>query len=205
MGGSVVNDGKFHSVKVEFDTPENLYKPSLFVYNSNSRGELSLDDVKIVEISRAMPAPSMNKTAAGRKTERIIPLALGETELDDSVPLKDKHVIKLKGNGKYLQRRIPLNVQPGKTYRISFMIRKGFEVSKVGYENMAGVFNYTKERKLERYLILAGSIPGDQKFHRCQGTFTVPDTVHSCGFYIYNRNTTDTVTVGDIQLTEIVK
>ena len=205
MGGSVVNDGKFHSVKVEFDTPENLYKPSLFVYNSNSRGELSLDDVKIVEISRAMPAPAMPKTAAGRKTERIIPLELGETELDDSVPLKDKHVIKLKGNGKYLQRRIPLNVQPGKNYRISFMIRKGFEVSKVGYENMAGVFNYTKERKLERYLILAGSIPGDQKFHRCQGTFTVPDTVHSCAFYIYNRNTTDTVTVGDIQLTEIAK
>lgn len=204
MGGNVVNDDKFHSMKVEFDTPDNLHNPGLFIYNSNSTGNLSLDDVKITEISRAMPAPAVSPAKTGKKTERVIPLNPGETELDPDVPLKNKQVIKLKGNGKYLQRMIRLDLKPGRTYRLSFMIRKGFEVSKVGHENMAGVFNYTKDGKLERYLILAESIPGDRKFHRCQGTFTVPDTVHNSGFYIYNRNTTDTVTVGDIQLTEIV-
>ena len=130
---------------------------------------------------------------------------IGETELDESVPLQDKHVIKLTGNGKYLQRKIPLSLQPGKTYRLSFMIRKGFDVSKVGHENMVGVFNYTKGKKLEAYLRLAGSIKGDNRFHRCQGTFTVPETVHDCGLYIYNRNTKDTVTVGDLSLVEILK
>ena len=58
---------------------------------------------------------------------------------------------------------------------------------------------------LDERLKVAGSIKGDNRFHRCQGTFTVPETVHDCGLYIYNRNTKDTVTVGDLSLVEILK
>jgi len=54
LGGNVANDDMFHSVKVEFDTPANLHEPSLYLYNHNSTGELSIDDVCLVEINRAM-------------------------------------------------------------------------------------------------------------------------------------------------------
>ena len=203
-------DGIFHSVKVEFDTPEKIYKPSLYFYNHNSFGTLSVDDVNIVEISRSVPAEQVkNKSlqstfSRAEKADKIIAINLGETEFDDSLPLQNKHVIKLKGNGKYLHRMIKLPLQAGKTYKISLMIKKGFEVSNVSHDNMVGIFNYTASRQLERYLIMASSIPPDNKFHRCQGTFKVPESVHNCALYIYNRNSRDFVTVGDIQLTEIV-
>ncbi|MBQ4328147.1 MAG: hypothetical protein IJC27_00315 [Lentisphaeria bacterium] len=209
-GGNVANDGIFHSVKVEFDTPEKIYKPSLYFYNHNSFGTLSVDDVNIVEISRSVPAEQVkNKSlqstfSRAEKADKIIAINLGETEFDDSLPLQNKHVIKLKGNGKYLHRMIKLPLQAGKTYKISLMIKKGFEVSNVSHDNMVGIFNYTASRQLERYLIMASSIPPDNKFHRCQGTFKVPESVHNCALYIYNRNSRDFVTVGDIQLTEIV-
>jgi len=71
------------------------------------------------------------------------------------------------------------------------------------HENMVAVCNYTKDRKPEIYLTLATSIEGDGKYHRCQGTFTTTDKLDSCGLYIYNRNSTDTVSVGDIKLVKI--
>ena len=202
LGGNVVNDNRFHSVKVEFHTPGNLHEPALYLYNNNSQGCFSVDDVNIVEISRARSVQPEKTASAGAATWRKVMFHPGETELDESFPSQDKHVIRLKGNGKYLQRKIPLNLKAGKTYRLSFLIRKGFDVSKVGHENMVGVFNYTREGKLECFLRLAYSVKPDNRFHRCEGSFTVPETVHDCALYIYNRNTEDVVTVGKISLME---
>ncbi len=205
LGGNVAADGEFHNLKAEFDTDGNVFNAGLYIYNNNSRGTLSVDDVKIVEISRAAPvaeSKAQEKTAPVQE-ETAVPVNLGETVADDSVPLENKAVIRVTGNGKYLQRKIPLSLEPGRTYRLSLSIRKGFNVSKVMHENMVAVCNYTKDHKPEIYLTLATSIEGDGKFHRCQGTFKTSDKLNSCGLFIYNRNSTDTVTVGDVKLVKL--
>ncbi len=205
LGGNVAADGEFHNLKAEFDTDGDVFNAGLYIYNNNSAGTLSIDDVKIVEISRAAPVAvsKPQEKPVSVQGETMVPVDLGETVVDASVPLENKAVIRVTGNGKYLQRKIPLTLEPGQTYRISFSIRKGFNVSKVAHESMVAVCNYTKDRKLETYLTLAASIEGDGKFHRCQGTFTTSDKLDSCGLYIYNRNSLDTITVGDIKLVKL--
>lgn len=207
LGGNVAADGEFHNLKAEFDTNDEVLSAGLYLYNNNSQGALSIDDVKIVEISRAAPpvrkAEPQKETVQGKTLEIPVRIDLGETAADDSDALENKAVVRVTGNGKYLQRKIPLTLEPDQTYRLSFSIRKGFNVSKVMHENMVAVCNYTKDRKLETYLVLASSIEGDGKYHRCQGTFTTTGKLDSCGLYIYNRNSTDTVSVGDIKLVKI--
>ena len=68
---------------------------------------------------------------------------------------------------------------------------------------MAAVCNYTKERKLERYIMLAGSIKTDGKYHLAAGEFVTSDKVNDCALYFYNRNSKGKIYVDNIKIEEL--
>ena len=109
----------------------------------------------------------------------------------------------IQGNGKYKQHTFPLKLKKNQRYRVSFAIYKDFECSKVSHETMAAVCNYTKERKLERYMMTAGSIKPDGKYHLAAGEFVTSENLNDCSLYFYNRNSTGKIYIDNLKIEEV--
>lgn len=221
FGGNVAQDGKYHGIKYEFKTTKDLNNCQLFIYNHDSKDSVFLDDVeltKYLSLRKTAPAAEKVKTAPAPKTApkaKAAPKKNGpETYtviLQDNfdrpdckgVPYEGSGAFILQGNGEYKQHTFKLNLKKNQRYRVSFAINKSFECSKVGHETMAAVCNYTKKGKLERYILMAGSIKPDAKYHLAAGEFVTSDDLHNCSLYFYNRNSTGKIYIDNLKIEEV--
>ncbi len=207
FGGNVIADGNYHTIKSEFKTSAALHDCRLFVYNHNSQDSVFLDDV---EITKYMSLKKVKKTVPAKKT--VIPATADKTTVYQNgfespeykgTPYSGKGAYLLEGNGKYKQFRIGLKLKKNQRYRIRFAICKDFDCSTVGHKTMACVGNYTKERKLERYLMLAGNIRPDGRYHLAAGEFRTSDKLYDCALYFYNRDSHGKICIDDIIIEEV--
>ena len=206
FGGNVIADGNYHGIKSEFKTTSGLHDCRLFIYNHDSMDSVFLDDVEITKymsLKKKAKAVSQKKVESAPKGPGIIYKNSFDSAEYKGVPYAGKGAYLLEGNGKYKQFKISLKLKKNQRYRVRFAIYKDFDCSPVGHKNMACVGNYTKERKLERYLMLAGSIKPDGKYHLAAGEFKTSEQLHDCGLYFYNSDSKGKVYIDEIIIEEI--
>lgn len=225
FGGNTAADGKYHSIKYEFKTTKDLSNCQLFIYNHDSQDSVFIDDVeltkylslkkrtpenikaeeKAAEAEKARKAAE-KKAAAVKNAPKTYTVIL-EDNFDrpecKGIPYEGSGALLIQGNGEYKQHTFRLKLKKNQRYRVSFAIFKEFECSKVGHETMAAVCNYTKERKLERYILLAGSIKPDGKYHLAAGEFVTSENLHDCSLYFYNRNSTGKIYIDNLKIEEV--
>ena len=212
FGGNVIADGSYHGIKSEFKTTAALNDCRLFIYNHDSKDSVFLDDVEITRYmslkknTKAVPEKktvSEKKAVPAEKSSGIVYKNSFESAEYKGVPYAGKGAYLLEGNGKYKQFKINLKLKKNQRYRIRFAIFKDFDCSPVGHKTMACVGNYAKDGKLERYLMLAGSIKPDGKYHLAAGEFKTTDQLNDCGLYFYNRDSKGKIYIDEIIIEEI--
>ncbi len=224
FGGNTAADGQYHSIKYEFKTTKGLNNCQLFVYNHDSTDSVFIDDVEITKyLSLRKPTAAELKAEEEKAKKEAAEKARKAAEIKKAavrtytvilqdnfdrpeckgIPYEGSGALLIQGNGKYKQHTFPLKLKKNQRYRVSFAIFKDFECSKVGHETMAAVCNYTKERKLERYMMTAGSIKPDGKYHLCAGEFTTSDKLNNCALYFYNRNSKGKIYIDNLKIEEI--
>ena len=158
--------------------------------------------LKKKKASVAVPEPAPVKDVL-KGTKQVIYKNSFDTPEFKGVPYAGSGAYLLEGNGGYKQFRIGLKLKKNQRYRISFAIRKDFECSTVGHKTMACVANYSKERKLERYLMLAGNIKNDGQYHLAAGEFKTGENLYDCALYFYNRDSRGKITIDEITIEEV--
>ena len=107
----------------------------------------------------------------------------------------------LRGNGKFLCRKLEVELMPGKEYEISFRIAKGKEVSAKSSDHTLLVGQYNKDRS--KFLVFgsfSAGTPKDGEFHEVAGKFRVPAERNAPAVYIYNSNTADVLRIQNLRL-----
>ena len=143
------------------------------------------------------------KTAATGPGKVILDLNFEEDKYCMDKPYQGKRCLELKGTGKYVIKKFPLQLENNTKYKIVLALRKGFDTSLTGHHNNVVVANYSKDRKLKIYINLGTSTPRDNKWHILAGTFTTDDKVFSSGLYFYNTNSKDSVWIDAIKLEKV--
>ena len=224
FGSNTAADEKYHSIKYEFKTTKGLSNCQLFIYNHDTKDSVFIDDVELTKyLSLRKPTAEELKAEEEKAKKEAEEKARKEEEAQKAaqrtytviyqdnfdrpeckgIAYEGSGAFLLQGNGKYKQHTIPLKLKKNQRYRVSFAIFKEFECSKVGHETMAAVCNYTKERKLERYMMTAGSIKPDGKYHLCAGEFVTSDNLNDCSLYFYNRNSTGKIYIDNLKIEEV--
>lgn len=107
----------------------------------------------------------------------------------------------LAGNGKFLCRKLEVDLMPGKEYEISFRIAKGKDVSAKASDNSVLMGQYTRDRsKFMIFGSFASATPKDGEFQEVTGTFKTPAELNMPAVYIYNSNTADVLRVQNLRL-----
>lgn len=224
FGGNTAADGKYHSIKYEFKTTKDLNNCQLFIYNHNTTDSVFIDDVELTKYlslrklspaeikaeeekakkeAEAKAAKAAEAAKAAQKTYTVVFQDNFDRPECKGIPYEGSGALVIQGNGKYKQHTFPLKLKKNQRYRISFAILKEFDCSKVGHETMAAVCNYDKERKLKRYMMTAGSIKPDNKYHLAMGEFVTDESLNDCSLYFYNRNTTARIYIDNLKIEEV--
>jgi hypothetical protein len=151
------------------------------------------------------PKPKVSKRKQPVKPTQAMQLLKLDFESDEYAEdnaFAGKRCLKLTGNGKYKQHKIPLTLEKNCTYRISLAQRKGFDVSPVGHHNNVIVANYTADKKLQIYLNLPLA-SRDNRWHLLSGEFTTTDNLNNCGLYFYNKNTKDSIWIDEVKIEKL--
>lgn len=119
-------------------------------------------------------------------------------------PVKGKKCFELKGNGKFLAKKIPLRLMGNQNYEIDFFIKKGENTNSISNKNHLIVGQYDKTRKFKAFAILGSNIPRDGEWHEIKSKFKTPDTIEDCNLYIYNSDTTDSLFIDEIEIKKII-
>ncbi len=107
----------------------------------------------------------------------------------------------LAGNGKFLCRKLEVDLMPGKEYEISFRIAKGKDVSAKASDNSVLMGQYTRDRsKFMIFGSFASGTPKNGEFHEVTGTFKTPAELNTPAVYIYNSNTADVLKIQNLRL-----
>ncbi len=143
------------------------------------------------------------KTAITGPGKVILDLNFEEDKYCTDKPYQGKRCLELKGTGKYVIKKFPLQLENNTKYKIVLALRKGFDTSLTGHHNNVVVANYSKDRKLKIYINLGTSTPRDNKWHILAGTFTTDDKVFNSGLYFYNTKSKDSVWIDAIKLEKV--
>ncbi|MFA7230504.1 MAG: hypothetical protein WC071_04480 [Victivallaceae bacterium] len=118
-------------------------------------------------------------------------------------PFKGEKCLELKGNGKFLAKKIPLTLEKNQDYTITFSLKKGENTSSESNKNYLIVGQYDKARKFHAFVSLGNQTGRDGKWHEITGTFKTPALIEDCNLYIYNINTTDSIYLDEIEIKKI--
>lgn len=108
--------------------------------------------------------------------------------------------LELKGNGKFVCKKLPLNLIKNKKYNISFKIKKSDKVSKVPSDNYLLIGQYDKNRKFQMLASFGSRVARDNKWHQVNGKFKTPESITNANIYIYNKRTHASLWVDDLKI-----
>ena len=94
----------------------------------------------------------------------------------------------MKGNGKFQCRKVPLALDPGKIYGISFEIRKTPPVSNKASDHFVLIGYYDLERKFHPVASFASNVKSDGEWVKIEGAFKSPTTYENLFLYVYNSH-----------------
>lgn len=128
---------------------------------------------------------------------------VGWPDASENDPFGGKRCLEFKGNGAFACKKIPLKVEAGQQYRISFVIRKGVDTSSKQSSNYLLVGQYDENKKFQTFGTYADSIPRDGKWHEVVGKFQSPETLLDCNIFIYNKNSNDSIWIDNINIEKV--
>ena len=94
----------------------------------------------------------------------------------------------MKGNGKFQCHKVPLALDPGKIYGISFEIRKTPPVSNKASDHFVLIGYYDLERKFHPVASFASNVKSDGEWVKIEGAFKSPTTYENLFLYVYNSH-----------------
>lgn len=115
----------------------------------------------------------------------------------------DKNVnkcLELKGNGKFMCKKLALNLVKNQNYNISFRIKKSDKVSQIPSDNNLLIGQYDKKRKFQVLASFGSRVLRDDKWHQITGEFKTPQSISNANIYIYNKRTHASVWVDDLKI-----
>lgn len=111
-----------------------------------------------------------------------------------------KEPVVIRGNGKFVCKKLPLALARNAEYEISYQVKKSPEVSTKGHYSSMIAGQYTRDRKFVNFRTLGAQSPADDAFHEVKGSFRTGDEIFDANLYLYNMNSTGTVEVKDIRV-----
>jgi hypothetical protein len=202
--------GTLHSIKLRTADDSTEFKLANVIISSSQYSRKYV--TALGRTGRTIPRPPGYKLPKKVKPKKIVKHIKGKVVLkldfesdkySKEKPYKDNRCFKLAGNGKYIMKKFPLQLEKNTKYKISLAIRKGFDVSLTSHHNNVVVANYSKDKKLKLYINLGTSTPRDNKWHILAGTFTTDDKVYNSGLYFYNKNSKDNIWIDAIRIEKI--
>ncbi len=108
--------------------------------------------------------------------------------------------LELKGNGKFVCKKLPANLKPEKQYKVSFKIKKSPQVSKGASDNYILVGQHDKNRKFQSFGAFATRTPCDGQWHQESGVFKTPAQITVGNIYIYNKRTNASIWIDELKI-----
>jgi hypothetical protein len=109
-------------------------------------------------------------------------------------------ILEVKGNGKFVCKKLPANLKAKKKYKITFKIKKSPRVSKISSDNYLIVGQHDKKRKFQIFGSFGSRIPRDNKWHEIAKTFETPAVITVGNIYIYNKRTQASIWVDNLKI-----
>lgn len=132
--------------------------------------------------------------------EKQYPLPKPPTETVYNFDKNINKCLELKGNGKFMCKKLPLHLIKNQNYNVSFKIKKSDKVSKISSDNYLLIGQYDKNRKFQILASFGSRVLRDNKWHQVSGKFKTPKSISNANIYIYNKRTHASLWVDDLKI-----